>query len=50
VSVLEDGTVLPMGSGTKDVTFEKKGIYFWELKFSATSSLKTQKIKYGAVT
>ena len=50
VSVLEDGVVMSHGNGVKDVVFEKKGIYFWELRFSATSSLKTQKIKYGAVT
>ena len=50
MSVLEDGATLHVGAGMEDVIFEKKGIYFWELKFSATSSLKTQKIKYGAVT
>ena len=50
VSVLEDGAVLSHGNGVKDIVFEKKGIYFWELKFSETLSLKTQKIKYGAVT
>ena len=50
MSVLEDGAVMHIGAGVKDVVFEKKGIYFWELKFSATLSLKTQKIKYGSVT
>lgn len=50
MSVLEDGAILHIGSGVEDVVFEKKGIYFWELRFSPTSSIKTQKIKYGAVT
>lgn len=50
MSVLEDGAVMHVGAGVKDVVFEKKGIYFWELRFSATASLKTQKIKYGTVT
>lgn len=50
VSVLEDGVTLHIGNNVEDVTFEKKGIYFWELKFSATLGIKTQKIKYGAVT
>lgn len=50
MSVLEDGAILHIGSGVEDVIFEKKGIYFWELRFSPTFSIKTQKIKYGAVT
>lgn len=50
MSVLEDGAILHIGSGVEDVVFEKKGIYFWELQFSPTFSIKTQKIKYGAVT
>lgn len=50
MSVLEDGAILHIGSGVEDVVFEKKGIYFWELTFSPTFSIKTQKIKYGAVT
>lgn len=50
MSVLEDGATMHVGAGVDDVVFEKKGIYFWELKFSATVGIKTQKIKYGAVT
>lgn len=50
VSVLEDGATMHVRAGVEDVVFEKKGIYFWELRFSANLSMKTQKIKYGAVT
>lgn len=50
MSVLEDGAILHIDSEVEDVIFEKKGIYFWELRFSPTFSIKTQKIKYGAVT
>ena len=50
MSVLEDGVTFHVGSGVEDVVFEKKGIYFWELKFTSTISVKTQKIRYGAVT
>lgn len=50
ISILEDGAVLSQGNGIKDVTFEKKGIYFWKLQITATAGMKTQKIKYGAVT
>lgn len=50
MSVLEDGATMHVRAGVDDVVFEKKGIYFQELKFSATEGIKTQKIKYGAVT